>query len=220
MARVALWFDRLDVGDEEARALLSLLGPAEQAQAARFRFPLHRRRFIVRRARLRQWLGLTLGIAPQAVTIVTDDYGKPAVPGLGGHFNASHSGELMLIAAAPVELGCDIERVDPGIDWRPLAERLFADEEKHALGQLNDEDGRLPFFRVWSRKEGYVKAMGQGLSYPLDAFAVSTGETAQLLRGADGWDIAGVPLPEHTCAVVARTDGAPLTLDIIRAPGV
>lgn len=215
MERVGLWFDRLDVGDGEMAALAATLSAEEQAQAGRYRYALHRRRFVVRRARLRAWAGARLGVAPRAVEVIADGHGKPTVTGLDGHFNASHSGELMLIAAAAVPLGCDIERIDAGIDWRPIAERLFAPEERSALAPLNDGDGRTAFFRVWSRKEAFVKAIGQGLAYPLDAFAVGAGAEPSLLRGGEGWAIAALPLAEHACAIVARTDAA-LTLDIVR----
>lgn len=215
MERVGLWFDRLDVGDGEMAALAATLSAEEQAQAGRYRYALHRRRFVVRRARLRAWAGARLGVAPRAVEVVADGHGKPAIMGLDGYFNASHSGELMLIAAAAVPVGCDIERIDGGIDWRPIAERLFAPEERAALAPLNESDGRTAFFRVWSRKEAFVKAIGQGLAYPLDAFAVGVGAQPSLLRGTEGWAIAALPLAEHACAVVARTDAA-LTLEIVR----
>lgn len=213
MISVGLWFERLDVGEGEVAALAATLSDEEQAHARRFRFALHRRRFVVRRARLRMWAGTRLGLPPRAVEITTDVHGKPAVTGLDGHFNASHSGELMLIAAADVPLGCDIERIDPGIDWQPLAERLFAAEERAALAALPGEAGRTAFFRVWARKEAFVKAIGEGLAYPLDAFAVGCETEPQLLRGGEGWSIAALPLPEHACAVVARTE-LPITLDI------
>jgi len=214
MERVGLWFDRLDVGDGEMAALAATLSAEEQAQAGRYRYALHRRRFVVRRARLRAWAGARLGVAPRAVEVLHDAHGKPAVIGLEGHFNASHSGELMLIAAAAVPLGCDIERIDAGIDWRPIADRLFAPEERTALAPLNDADGRTAFFRVWTRKEAFVKAIGAGLAFPLDAFAVGVEADPRLLRGGAGWSIAALPLADHACAVVAQTE-APLALEIV-----
>ena len=212
MTTVGLWFDRLDVDDAEVAALAVTLSPAEQAQARRFRYPLHRRRFVVRRARLRAWAAARLGVRPGAVELIADDHGKLAIAGLDGHFNASHSGELMLIAAGAVPLGCDIERIDPGIEWRPIADRLFAAEERAALAPLDDAAGRAAFFRVWARKEAFVKALGQGLAYPLDAFAVGVDTAPALVRGGEGWAIASLPLAGHACAVVAADDGTPLTL--------
>lgn len=199
--RVELHFERLDAPPDEVARLERLLDPAECRRAAGFRREVHRRRFVVRRGRLRLWLGERLGQQPGAVKIVADANGKPFVPGWDRHFSTSHSGERMLIASASAPIGCDIEAIAPDFDWRPVAKRLFAREERQALVGLDDEAGRLAFFRCWARKEAFVKALGLGLAYPLDAFAVSCAPEARFLRGAEGWAITAADLPGHAGAV-------------------
>src|SRR6185503_1727872 len=98
-------------------------------------------------------------------------------------FNLSHSGALALVAAArgrPV--GVDVERHRPGVETLEIAARFFTPRELGALRAL-DADGRVAgFFLCWTRKEAYVKARGEGLTVPLDAFDVSCtpGEPARI----------------------------------------
>jgi 4'-phosphopantetheinyl transferase len=194
--------DRLDRDADEIARLSELLDPAETARAARHAQTLHRNRFIVRRAVLRQWLGACLNVAPAAVAIATDAMGKPHAPGWDRHFSTSHSRDTLLLASAPRPLGCDIEWIDPAFDWRPIAQRLFAREEHAALAGMDEAMGRTAFFHCWARKEAFVKAIGLGLSHPLDAFAVTGTAPPRLLRGGEGWDIAAIEVAGHAAAIV------------------
>lgn len=212
MARAWVQHDRLDVDAGELAALTGLLGADERARADRFRFARDRRRFIVRRARLRQWLGAWVGRAPEALTFAENGHGKPFLVD-GPPFSLSHSAEMMMLAIGDADVGCDIERIDPALDWQPLAEAFFTGAECAALAVLPPDAGRRAFFACWARKEAFVKALGLGLSYPLDAFDVSVGASAALLSGGAGWTIAaGVGLCGYSTALVARDDAGQLVV--------
>ena len=104
-----------------------------------------------------------------------------------------------------VPLGCDIEAIDPAIDWPPLARAFFSTAENDALAALDGSEARAAFFACWSRKEAFVKALGLGLSYPLDAFTVSVGAAPVILSGGDGWNARRVDPPAgHQAALVVR----------------
>lgn len=215
MARVAVAFETLDVDDATLAALTLLLGADECARADRFRFARDRRRFVVRRARLRQLLGAEIGRAPQALTFGENSHGKPVLEG-GPPFSLSHSAETMMLAIGDADIGCDIEWIDPALDWPPLAATFFTATERAALAALPPEPARRAFFACWARKEAFVKALGLGLSYPLDAFDVSVGASAELLSGGEGWATgAGPAVPGYATAVVARDDGRPLDISLM-----
>ncbi|AOH86131.1 hypothetical protein AWL63_21375 [Sphingomonas panacis] len=210
MAAADLHFGSLDVGEDEVGRLAEVLDPAERARAARFAFARDRRRFIVRRARLRETLAAMTGVAAERLVFRANAYGKPALAG-GPQFSASHSHELWVVAVSDRELGVDVEYRQPGIDWRDLAAGLFGADECAALDALTKDDAVRGFFDCWARKEAFVKAIGMGLAYPLDAFAVSVTPEARLLSGADGWRIAGFALAEgYSGALVIAEDGGPI----------
>jgi 4'-phosphopantetheinyl transferase len=218
VARVAVRFETLDVDDATLAALALIVDADERTRAACYRFARDRRRFIVRRARLRLALGAYLGVAPQALVFTEKVYGQPLLPG-GPHFSLSHAGDRMMLAVSDDDVGCDLERLDDELDWRPIADGLFTPGECAALAALVAPTARRGFFACWTRKEAFVKALGLGLSYPLAAFDVSVGAQASLQSGGEGWAIAAPPAPPgFTAAIVARDDGTPLIIEPLADP--
>lgn len=204
MTAPAVRFARLDVDAAEQARLASLLAPDEHARAARFRYARDRRRFVVRRGLAREWLAEAAGGDPAGLRFATSDHGKPCLPG-GPHFSLSHSGETMMLAIGDAELGCDVEAIDDTLDWRPLARTFFAPAETAALTALAPAAARPAFFACWSLKEAFVKALGRGLSYPLDAFTVTITGAPAIQSGGDGWAVHEIAAPTgHQAALVAR----------------
>ena len=88
-------------------------------------------------------------------------------------------------------------------DWPPLARSFFSGAENAALAALAPEAARTAFFACWARKEAFVKALGRGLSYPLDAFTVSVDENPSIVSGGEGWKAHRVEPPSgHRAALV------------------
>jgi 4'-phosphopantetheinyl transferase len=215
VARADVFTGSLRAGADEIARCAALLAPAELDRAARFRFAEDRRRFIVRRARLREVLAEAAGGHPARLSFTAGAHGKPALAGSALQFSASHSGERWLVATSTSEVGADLERIVPSPDWPDLAASLFAPAERSALAALCPDDGQRAFFDCWARKEAFVKALGLGLSYPLDAFAVAVGPQPELLAGGAGWTLAALSLgPDFAGAVVMADDGQGLSLHL------
>jgi 4'-phosphopantetheinyl transferase len=116
--------------------------------------------------------------------------GKPFVPGSEVRFNLSHSGELTVCAfARGREVGIDVELESRKTEPLRLAERFFAPDEAEAVRR----DGREAFFRIWVRKEAYVKALGLGIAgIGLHTFSAFPGErriAEALLGDCLLWDL-------------------------------
>jgi len=220
---IALYFLRLTCA-AEADALAPHLSPDEAARAARFVFERDRIAYRIGRGRLREILGAHTGEAPEALRFTYGDHGKPALPG-GPEFNLSHSGGLACLAISDRVLGVDIEahrEIEEGV-----AERFFSPAEYAALSALPASGWTDGFFRCWTRKEAVVKAMGDGLSIPLDRFDVTLGpgEPPRMTRldpehgAAAGWRLAHLDLgPGMTGALAMETGGEALRIALREAP--
>jgi 4'-phosphopantetheinyl transferase len=163
----------LDRDRAEADAI-GVLSPRERERLASLRYRRDRRRYAVCRAALRCVLGSRLRVAPREVVLDAGEMGKPFVPG-GPAFNLSHSGELALIAVAggAGAIGVDLERIRRDRPVAQLARRFFSPAECRALEALHGEELSAAFYWCWTAKEAYLKALGVGLTRPLDSFDVS-----------------------------------------------
>ena len=188
---VQVWRASLEQRLEVQETFLRTLDLEERERASRFHFEKHRRRFIVGRGVLRLLLGRYLEIAPEEVRFAYGPYGKPSLGGKYAasrlRFNASHSHELADYAFVQQrEIGVDVEYVKDDFQSEEIAQRFFSAQEVQTLTALPKDERHAAFFRCWTRKEAYIKAIGSGLSHPLDQFDVTlTGdEPAALLRDA------------------------------------
>jgi 4'-phosphopantetheinyl transferase len=107
------------------------------------------------------------------------EHGKPFLQGAGSEpsfqFNLSHSGDYTLYAfALERDVGIDVERVRVLQDFESIAVQVFACAERELIACTPRDDRVATFFRLWSRKEAYVKAVGHGLSIPLNEVSVVT----------------------------------------------
>src|SRR5256886_7924492 len=110
--------------------------------------------------------------------LVYGAHGKPALaPRFAAsdlRFNVSHCDDLAVYAFSHgCEVGIDVEAVRVMGDADDLAARFFSRREHGAYRALHPRDKPLGFFQCWTRKEAFIKALGDGLSYPLDRFDVS-----------------------------------------------
>jgi 4'-phosphopantetheinyl transferase len=215
---IHVWRAWLDRPAQPADRLARTLSADERARADRFRFDHDRRRFVAGRAILRAILARYLDLAPGAVVFRYLSHGKPALasPAVrpAVQFNLAHADQLALYAfCASADVGIDIERLRPIPEAAQIAERFFAAGERAILRSLPPERVDEAFLTCWTRKEAYLKAVGAGLSAPLDACEVTLapGEPARLLRftgdsrqGSDWLLRSLVPAPGYLGACAVR----------------
>jgi len=178
MNEAHVWMASLDQPADMVAKLSSLLSQDECQRAERFRRPADRRRFIAGRGILREIVSAYLALAPDEARFVYNKYGKPFISDDQNRgalsFNLSHSNGMALYAVARGRrVGVDIEYVREDFATLEVAERFFSKAEFEALKAAPIDQRVRAFFNCWSRKESYIKAIGMGVSYPLDGFTVS-----------------------------------------------
>jgi 4'-phosphopantetheinyl transferase len=159
--------------------LFAFLSEEEQARVERFHFLHDRETYSICRGALRHILGMYLGVKPEEVKFSQDANGKPQLGELFStvalQFNVSHSKGLGLIAVARgMNVGVDIEWVRPIPGAEGIAQAHFSTKERDCLARLSDSQFTEGFISCWTRKEAYIKALGGGLSIPLNGFCVAT----------------------------------------------
>ncbi len=177
---VQVWRAALDLAPHRLAQLNRMLTPDERERAARFRFARDRLRFVAARGVLRELLARCLGCEASALRFSYGPRGKPALagsPGNGLRFNVSHSAGTALFALAlGREVGVDLEALQQNTAHADIAGRFFSQHERDALDALPGAARPLAFLRCWTRKEAFIKATGDGLSFPLDRFDVALDE--------------------------------------------
>ncbi len=219
---VHLWLFSLDQFPWPAQAIADCLDDHERDRAVRFHFDIHRRRFIAGRGQLRHLIAGYLQVAPRDVRFTYGQQGKPFLDAFHhgqGHrsplqFNLSHSeGVALLGVTLETQIGVDVEAMRDMHDAGDVARDNFSPSEVEAWERLPDEFRQDGFFACWSRKEAIVKAMGGGLSIPLDSFQVTLdpGKPARLLsidevpNAPQRWTLWGKRvLPGYWGAVAAK----------------
>lgn len=178
------------------------------------------------RAGLRVILSHYLKTNPGKIQFSYSAYGKPSLAGDHSaselQFNVGHSHEVAIYAfSLQRQLGIDIEHIRPEVSGNEIAERFFATEEAAVLREVPPNHRMEAFFNCWTRKEAYIKARGEGLTFPLGDFVVNMipGEPARLLTVRDApqeaarWVLRELdPGPGYVAAVAVETSGWELKL--------
>ena len=222
---IHVWRQSTGVADQELAFLWDLLSVEERVRAERYKFEVSRRTFIVCRGMLRVLLGCYLEALPKKLQFAYGKYGRPELARSDAQIdldcNVSHTDDFALLAFAHSrKIGVDIEKVRQDFDTLEISERFFSEYERTKLRALPAEERYESFFRCWTRKESFIKALGEGLTHPLDSFDVSiTKEGPPLLletrpngEEASLWRLWDVKVPAGYVAALAATNSKPASV--------
>ena len=214
--QVHVWQISLEQGRELLDRFRQTLSSEEIERAGRFRFERLQRHFVVGRGFLRYVLGRYLVAEPSSLKFAYSHYGKPSLTGEQSlQFNMSHSHEMGLVAVTRgAAVGVDVEYIRADFASDDIATRFFSRLEVETFSSLPEEERVAAFFRCWSRKEAYIKAIGKGLSQPLDGFDVTLApsDPAALLRAGEEdklqWSLSDLDVGSNYASALA-VEGAP-----------
>jgi 4'-phosphopantetheinyl transferase len=228
-AGVDVWCLALDLPAERVVQLHASLSSDEAERAARYHFDRHRRRFVACRGQVRQILAGYLGARPDELRFRYGPRGKPSLEAPWSdsavRFNVSNSEDVALLAVAlDRELGVDVEQLREPRDFDSLAAQFFAASEVSQLRSLPQDQRLEGFYRLWTRKEAVLKAVGTGLAFPLDKVVVTLdrSEPARVVAydgdpvAASRWWLLNLaPVPQYIGALAAL--GSPMDVQCWRS---
>ena len=198
--------------------LWKVLNAEEHQRAKRYKTQTLRDTFVTARGTLRLILQRYLHTDAAHIQFASETHGKPYITDQATSppitFNLSHSAELALLAiAANRQIGIDIEHDRRTTNYPGMINRICSPQEQVFFKDLPPEEQQKMFLTCWTRKEAYVKALGQGITFSLKSITVSLdksmppeilqveGKENEALR----WSMCELyPNPEYTAALVGE----------------
>jgi 4'-phosphopantetheinyl transferase len=203
---VHIWRVGLQMESSALWACWDLLSPEETWVASSHRFVKDLREFVITRAVLRTLLAHYTGQSPVGLRFESNSAGKPALEGVQSlHFSVSHCSDLALIAVARVRIGIDVEHVRPGNFWQKVIGQCLSPRECAYLEALPAKSRTQALYRLWTRKEAVLKAVGTGLLYPPHQVCVlpENKEPSVVSLLGSNWFVRQVPAPGRYAAAAA-----------------
>lgn len=204
--------ERLHHSGEGLEALQPFVSAGRREQILRFRHWSDKWRSLAGELLVRRVLRTDYGIGGERVQFAKNDFGKPQLIGIDLSFNLSHAGDWVVVAFDSLDVGVDVERI--GSYDEAIARRFFSPEDRVALYACEGEARRHRFFELWTSKESYIKAVGCGLSMPMDAFALNvfadSGPTVYRDESGVNWHLCFYALDSaYKLALCARSSRLP-----------
>lgn len=161
--------------NQDLEKLWKPLSDQEKTQAEKFINKPLRDRYVASHGLLRYLLSFYVGLKPHEIQYSVNPFGKPFLKKNSGdvQFNMSHSKDYAAyIMALDCQVGIDIEWKDKNINFEEISDLVLSPGETNSFHKLTPEEKFQTFYDIWSRKEAIVKAVGEGLSYPIKAIEV------------------------------------------------
>jgi 4'-phosphopantetheinyl transferase len=213
-----VWLN-LDQPIDVTNELRSLMSPEEKRRLSRISNPLQRRQAIVRVARRRQVISELCGVEAHDIVFESDSRGRPMVvyPRVRGlEFSVSHCADISVIAVTHgLRIGVDVESLAEIPDSPNFMTWVASKPEVEQISKLPSSLRHAAKLRLWTRKEAYLKATGEGigggighLEVPLIAEPWNLPFTPFL--GSAEWSLFGLECPRQgfEAALVMASGGA------------
>ena len=184
---IHIWRTNLDLPLAKIQKLKQYLCEEEIERSDRFKFDIHRNRYIASRSILRLILEKYLNINPHLIEFQYGDKGKPRIIQSQNkdniEFNISHSNELSLYGITKkYSIGIDVEYWRKISDIEAIAKRFFVSKEFNLIKTASENEKLELFCKLWTAKEAYLKCTGEGIAGGLDKFEVIFNNQKQAIK--------------------------------------
>ncbi|WP_423062683.1 4'-phosphopantetheinyl transferase family protein [Candidiatus Paracoxiella cheracis] len=215
---IHIWIIGIEHNKKDLQGLWQLLSSDETIRAQRFHFSRDRNMYVIAHGALRKILSCYLYQLPEAIQISYTEKNKPYIDGSNIKFNLSHSHKLaVIVVGLTTPLGIDVEYLgNENLEELPIAKRFFSEEEYYQLIALPSEQQHHAFLETWTRKEAFIKAVGDGLNFPLQEFVVNVPPMPAAVKflkphrlESDTWYLQALNVPEDYVGTVAAANCNP-----------
>ena len=177
--------------------LTSFLDQDEIKKANRFKFKHLKKNYILSHGILRKLLSSYLLISPEDISFSYGPFGKPYLSNKAIHFNMSHSQDRAIyVFSLKKTVGIDIEYIKPTLSIEDLPLAVLSKQEQEKIAELPLHEQKIAFYKKWTQKEAYLKAIGTGLQNNLAEISIPT---------TPDWNYFEIPLPLDYVGAVAAT---------------
>lgn len=154
--------------------LTRVLSASEFQRANRYHFIKDKNRFIICRALLKILLSEYIGLDISQIIIAVNANKKPYLPTHPHtYFNISHSVDYALIAIAKYPVGIDIEYINKEFNYKDILPTVFQQQEIDDIERSSNVFNN--FYKLWTRKEAILKAIGKGINDDISKIPVTDG---------------------------------------------
>ena len=205
------------ISDRDYRYLLSKVSASRRERINKFVRQEDANRSLIGESLVRAMACAKLNVPNECIHFKENAFGKPAIVGWDDfHFNCSHSGDWVAVICSQCPVGIAIEQVQD-IEYS-IAERFFSVHEVEEL-MIQPKDQKLShFYQIWTLKESYIKAVGKGLSIPLDSFTIRIHDDRSITVKPDTahWHFRQYPIPmdQVKLSACSAVDALPTTVTI------
>jgi len=179
---------------------------ADTGQIKKLKFENLRKRAIITKGLLRLLIGKYLNLNPGELVFSYNEFGKPFIPDdkSGLQFNISHSDDMAVFAFSNLtEIGVDIEKVKVIEDMEGVMNLCFTEYEKNWFRAINDEPRVETFYKMWTIKEAFIKAIGRGFSFdPKDIELTNESGDQILIRQINSDEFSGKKYQVRTIEIL------------------
>lgn len=211
----------------EVRACLS---SEEIAHAERLTIDKVKKCYIASYGIRRILLANYLGVSSDNLIFQTNAHGKPSLDynamiqretsfsaDMPVHFNISHSGEYaVFIFSLDSPVGIDIQQVHSSSYEEMIVKRMFHPDEQMLFSALTQEEKTNLFYRFWTIREAFLKALGYGFSIPSNTFCIEYDKSSEnnykITKSREDyslWRINSIPAPENYMCSIAYLEPLP-----------
>ncbi len=214
---VVVWMTEVSTSWDALPFLEPCLDAQDRERAARFHFADDRARYVLGRGLARNILGRYLARTPETIELAATERGQLYFPDDETmRFSITHARDLVAVALTTrARVGIDIEYTERKLNLEGVAERILSAEDFREFEALPEQEKVAAFFRIWTRKEAYLKATGEGITNALKEISVSmhaeeigTIADARDAAGAKKWRMHALTLPTNYMGCVACDDAA------------